>query len=259
MPLSGKPGPGVAVPAAVRRLAGGRQIRPVWLNQAGGLTVEAGDGQDRCFIKWSAAGDFSAEAARMAWAAPFAPVPRVLGCGRDDDGWWLVTAPLPGLSAVARRWKAEPATAVTAIGAGLRALHDTLPAASCPFSWQARERLSRAGHLDPGSWHPVHRQLSVAEALAIAADPPPADGAPVVCHGDACAPNTLIGDDGRWTGHVDLARLGVADRWADIAVASWSVGWNYGPGWERALLDAYGTGPDPERTRYYRLLYDLAD
>ena len=85
MPLSGKPGPGVAVPAAVRRLAGGRQIRPVWLNQAGGLTVEAGDGQDRCFIKWSAAGDFSAEEARMEWAAPFAPVPRVLG--RDDDGW----------------------------------------------------------------------------------------------------------------------------------------------------------------------------
>mgnify|MGYP001469496996 CR=1 FL=1 len=25
-----------------------------------------------------------------------------------------------------------------------------------------------------------------------------------------------------------------------------------------SLLDAYGAGPDPERTRYYRLLWDLS-
>ena len=31
----------------------------------------------------------------------------------------------------------------------------------------------------------------------------------------------------------------------------------YGPGWERALLDAYGVAPDDERTRYSRLLHDL--
>jgi hypothetical protein len=41
------------------------------------------------------------------------------------------------------------------------------------------------------------------------------------------------------------------------AVATWSSEWNYGPGWDRLLLDAYGIAPDPDRTRYYRLLYDL--
>ena len=79
----------------------------------------------------------------------------------------------------------------------------------------------------------------------------------MVCHGDACAPNTLIGDDGRWSSHVDLGALGVGDRWADIAIATWSTQWNYGPGWERALLDAYGIEPDPERTAWYRLLWDM--
>jgi kanamycin kinase len=79
----------------------------------------------------------------------------------------------------------------------------------------------------------------------------------VVCHGDACAPNTLIGADGRWSAHVDLGALGVADRWADLAVATWSARWNYGPDWEQPLLDAYGVAADPERTAYYRLLYDL--
>jgi kanamycin kinase len=49
-----------------------------------------------------------------------------------------------------------------------------------------------------------------------------------------------------------------AARWADIAVATWSAEWNYGPGWEPLLLDAYGVQPDPERTRYYRLLWDLS-
>jgi aminoglycoside phosphotransferase len=43
----------------------------------------------------------------------------------------------------------------------------------------------------------------------------------------------------------------------DLAVATWSVDWNYGPQWESLLLSAYGIDPDPDRTRYYRLLWDL--
>lgn len=104
--------------------------------------------------------------------------------------------------------------------------------------------------------HPDHRHLSVSRALDLLAEIPPADEL-VVCHGDSCAPNTLLTDDGRWSGHVDLGALGVADRWADLAVATWSVTWNYGPAWEATLLSAYGVAPDPDRTRYYRLLYDL--
>jgi kanamycin kinase len=79
----------------------------------------------------------------------------------------------------------------------------------------------------------------------------------VVCHGDACVPNTLLHDDGTFAAHVDLGSLGVADRWADLAVAAWSTKWNYGPGYDRALYDAYGIAPDPERISYYRLLWDL--
>jgi len=64
---------------------------------------------------------------------------------------------------------------------------------------------------------------------------PPVDRL-VVCHGDACCPNTLLGPDGRWVAHVDLGQLGTADRWADLAVATWSTAWNYGPGWEPTLV-----------------------
>jgi kanamycin kinase len=108
----------------------------------------------------------------------------------------------------------------------------------------------------PLRWHPDHQALAVADALRILDDIPPVDRL-VVCHGDSCAPNTLIGPDGECSGHVDLGALGVADRWADLAVATWSTTWNYGSGWERPLLDAYGIEPDPDRMRYYRLLWDL--
>ena len=40
-------------------------------------------------------------------------------------------------------------------------------------------------------------------------------------------------------------------------LATWSTTWNYGPGWEDFLLDAYGVDPDAHRMRYYRLLWDL--
>ena len=258
--------PGAAVPAPVASLAAGRTLSLVWANEAGGLTFELGEGSSRRFIKWAPAGaplDLAGEAARLAWARRYHAVPRVLDQGIDEEGAWLVTAALPGENAVSARWLAEPALAVRAIGEGLRALHDALPVETCPFSWSTGDRLADARRqaaarlLDRAAWHECHQAFSTREALAIAAGVPPIDRL-VVCHGDACAPNTLISGDGRWCGHVDLGLLGTADRWADLAVATWSTEWNYGPGWERLLLDAYGAGPDAERTRYYRLLWDLS-
>lgn len=79
----------------------------------------------------------------------------------------------------------------------------------------------------------------------------------MLCHGGTCAPNTLLAEDGRWSGHVDLGLLGAVDPRADLAVATWSAEWDYGPGWGSLFLDAYGVRPDPDRTRYYRLLWDL--
>jgi aminoglycoside phosphotransferase len=256
----------VSVPERVAELAGGDPVRPVWVNEGGGITFEVGSGPRRRFVKWSQASsgvDLTPEAARLAWAVGWIRVPRLLSWGADETESWLVTAPLAGEMAVTDRWKAEPATAVRAIGEGLRALHDTLPVAECPFSWSIEERVAtahrraEAGELDPADWHTDIRPLGVHEALRRLADPPPIDEL-VVCHGDMCAPNTLIGDDGRASGHVDLVELGVADRWADLAIATWSLNWNYGPDWEEPLLDAYGIAPDPDRTFYYRLLWTLS-
>lgn len=252
----------VAVPPVVARLAGADAVRAVWRNELGGLTFELTGASERRFVKWLPAGapaDLTAEAVRIAWAAPFTPVPRVLDAGSDDDGSWLVTAALDGTSAVDPRWAARPEVAVRALGEGLRALHDRLPVEGCPFTWDVRDRLTRAltgGREDPATWHPDHAHVTLPDARARLADVPDPDRL-VVCHGDPCVPNTLLDGSGRWSAHVDLGTLGVADRWADLAVATWSTQWNYGPGLDGLLLDAYGIDPDLERTAYYRLLWDL--
>ena len=232
----------VAVPEPVRALARGATLTPVWRNDYGGLTFGTDDGR---YIKHgprNAESTFAGEAARLAWAAPFARVPVVLEVGGDETHEWMATAALPGSSAVDRRWITDAATAVRAVGEGLRALHDTLPVEACPFDWGVPGRIANA----------AGRGIRVPDALR---DPPPIDRL-VVCHGDACCPNTLVGEDGRWSGHVDLGTLGVADRWADIAVASMSTAWNYGQGWEDALIEAYGVEPDRERLSYYRDLWN---
>lgn len=203
-----------ALPAIVARFAVGRPVRAVWVNELGGVTfrVDSGMGAGCEFIKVARRGtaDFANEARRLRWAAPYLAVPRVLGVGVDGDWAWLHTDALPGLSAVHPRWRASPQVAVPALGAGLRTLHDSLPVHSCPFDWSTASRLAKLA--------PARR--------AELGDSPPVDRL-VVCHGDACSPNTILDDTGRCCGHVDFGNLGVADRWADLAVATLSLQWNF--------------------------------
>jgi kanamycin kinase len=232
----------VEVPARVRALARGAALVPVWRNDYGGLTFRTDDGRYVKHGPRNAESSFAGEAERLEWAAGHTSVPRVLEAGADDTHEWMVTAALAGASAVDPAWRAHPAVAVRAVGEGLRALHDALPVEDCPFDWGVTARIANA----------EGRGIRVPDALR---EPPPIDRL-VVCHGDACCPNTLIGDDGRWTAHVDLGTLGLGDRWADIAVASMSTTWNYGEGWEDALIEAYGVEPDRERLSYYRDLWN---
>lgn len=225
----------VPVPDVVAGLAGSARVTPVWRNELGGVTFRL-DGARTRYVKWSTAIDLTAEARRLVWARRWVRVPKLLARGRD--GTWLLTEAIDGRSAVDPRWCAEPVAAAFAIGRALRMLHDALPVAGCPFDWGVAHRLAVAG---------------VGAGIG---ESPPIDRL-VVCHGDACAPNTLLREEGVPAGHVDLGSLGLADRWADLAVAAWSTEWNYGPGYEETVYRGYGVAPDAERIAYYRRLWEL--
>ncbi|GAA4714074.1 kanamycin kinase [Promicromonospora umidemergens] len=263
----------VTVPDVVREIAGDALITPAWSNELGGLTfridpVDSLDGtapgtawRHATFVKWAPRTERAAaegvdlvdEAARLQWAERYTPVPHVLEVGADEDAEWLATTAIEASSAVDPRWLADPETAARAIGAGLRALHDALPVDECPWTWSIGDRIAVA-ETRAARGHPADGWSLEARARLL--DAPDHDRL-VVCHGDACAPNTLLADDGSWAAHVDLGALGIADRWADLAVATYSLGWNYGPGHDHLVYEAYGIDEDPDRVAYYRLLWDL--
>ena len=245
--ISGPPSADHPVPPAVRAAAGPAEIEGIWQNALGGVTYRIGSGEQIRFAKWSpgcppeAEGDLKTEAQRMTWAGKFIRVPEVLSCEEQADGQLLITAALHGHRAASSLGKSDPARSAHAVGHGLRQMHDALPIGACPFDWDLESRIQ---HL------PADQQ---AEFL---------DNAPeldlVVCHGDACLPNTIITDDHEFSAHVDLGMLGLADRWADLAIAAWSTEWNYGPGFEQYVYAGYGIEPDERKISFYRRVWDAA-
>lgn len=264
--LAGTPPADTPVPVVLQRSLqelglGAARLSPVWRNGAGGLTFSVASGGLAApidfYAKWNpdAAGEsLTQEAERLAWIHGRHPAPAVLDLIVEGPEEVLLTRALPGESAVAPRWKAGPDLALRALGTGLRRLHDLDPR-ECPFDWGVGHRL-RAAVRPTG--RPTGRPVSPASASP---DPQPPEDPPnldrlVVCQGDPCAPNTLLAADGTFLAHVDLGRLGVADRWADLAVMSMSLAWNF-PGYDEAVFwNAYRIEPEAHRIEYYRRLWD---
>lgn len=225
---------GLEVPRIVHALAGGSAPELVWRNQLDGLTFRIG----HRYLKWSPRStgiDLERERVRLEWISLRHPAPRVVDYGSDHAAQWLLTEGLPGSPAIGDEWRARRPEAIRAIAAGLRAIHavrvDDFPPEWTQQVWVGRQPASL------GTRPPIHT--------------------PVLVHGDACAPNTLISQDGAWTGNVDFGDLAVGDRWADLAVASMSLDWNFGEGHQAEFFDAYGIAPDGDRIRYYRSLWHL--
>jgi len=87
----------------------------------------------------------------------------------------------------------------------------------------------------------------------------------VLSHGDFCLPNIFI-NEGRFSGFVDIGRMGIADRYQDIALCCRSLHHNFSgiysgksyPGYdEKMFFDALGIEPDYDKIRYYILLDEL--
>ncbi len=78
----------------------------------------------------------------------------------------------------------------------------------------------------------------------------------VVCHGDLCLPNILV--DGSSVGFVDLGRLGVADRHADLALLLESARQSF-PGMpaRSGVEERYPWAVDDERLEFYLRLDPL--
>jgi kanamycin kinase len=257
----------VQIPAQIARYVSGWHRELVWessgsLARTWCLTGPAGEQR---YLKSAPADSevpLRGEAVRMRWARRNRlPVPEVVAACAAGQAEWLLTEALPGRSGVARELLADPKALVPVLAEGLRRFHQA-PVGECSFPFGIEVALAevgrrvRAGLVTTADLHAEHAYLSPAAALDELERSRPDSEDLVVCHGDYCLPNVLI-SGGAATGFVDLGRLGVADRWLDIALGSWSATWNLGPGWEDLFFASYGVARDDRRIAFYRLLYDV--
>lgn len=221
----------------------------VWTNPLGGRTLRLAAGGQVRYLKVAPTTVPpshlpDSEAERLAWVGDVLPVPPVQGSGRDRALSWLLTGALPGRPASDRSWRFGPEHLVHALGRGMRDFHDRLAGrvAGCPWRWDIAHRLANGRH---------------GERAAQLAATAPVEDDPVVAHGDFCAPNILLTDDGEVSGYVDLGKLGVADRAADLGTMQWSLEYNGHGELCGDLLTAYGWQGDPARVQWYRDFYTL--
>ncbi|MGW5054881.1 aminoglycoside 3'-phosphotransferase [Actinokineospora sp. NPDC004072] len=190
---------------------------------------------------------------RLRWLDGRVPVAEVVACADA----WLVLADVqaPSLQAA----PVDPAATGAAMGRTLRALH-AIPVAGCPFdagrdaAIAAARRNVAAGRVDPEDFDADHAGCTPEELLDRLVRLRPAAEDAVVAHGDFTPANVLIRPDGSCV-LIDLARLGRADRYRDIALAERELAADDA---FDAFLDAYGlTSIDPHRMYWYRLLDEL--
>lgn len=220
----------VAVPAGlVEQVAGYRWARDR-VGESGGAVYRLFDkaGAPDLYLKHggAVADDIVDEMVRLRWLMGKVPVPHLVGFVLTEDGAWLLTTALAGETAwqLLDRAPEEGERVVDALAALLRDLH-TIPVAACPFDsgidrrvWLARNRID-AGQVDEDDFDDVRAGWSAEQVWDALQRHLPLVPDPVVTHGDFSLDNILL-HDGRVTGCIDLGRVGVADRYQDLAILS---------------------------------------
>ncbi|WP_323014025.1 APH(3') family aminoglycoside O-phosphotransferase [Devosia sp.] len=238
-----------------QRVTLGKSGADVWRIDMGGGNV--------VFLKTGPAqalSELPGEAERLEWLAHMGlRAPRLVELVQTATRHWLLMTQVPGQDLTHETGRPEELCRMMA--QGLRRLH-ALDPRHCPFDQSVSRQLAagaarvEAGLVDEDDFDARHRGWSAAEVLAWVEANRPSEAELVVTHGDACLPN-LMADGGRFSGIIDCGRLGLADRWQDLALACRSIMFNCGEAYVAPFLQAYGAAWDPVKYRFYNALDEL--
>lgn len=258
------------MPPRVRELFEGRPYRMDRMGMSGSRVLLF---EDRV-LKIQPAGEEAENEYRiLKWLEGSQTVPTVLACGEKGGLSYLMMSRMRGKVSCDEGYLKDPEALLRILTEGLRTLW-SMDAAGCPCDNTLDRKLRRAkynveaGLVDMDNVEPEtfsEKGFRDPEELWewLNANRPKEEV--VVSHGDYCLPN-IFGEEGRFSGFIDLGRMGKADKWQDIALCYRSLRDNYagvygGPVHEKAdpalLFWHLGIEPDWEKIRYYILLDEL--
>lgn len=203
-------------------------------------------------------GELADEVERLRWLQQVnLPAPIVLAELTENHHHWVLMTALPGQD-LASANTLSAAQTIDILATALRTLHQ-IPLAQCPFDHPLQQRIGlarervRAGLVDETDFDDERLGRSAEDVLAELLSTQPNTHDLVVAHGDACLPN-FMAQGGRFSGFIDCGRLGISDRYQDLALAARSIGRNLGLEWVKPFFERYGIEPDEQRMRFYCLL-----
>jgi aminoglycoside 3'-phosphotransferase-1 len=209
------------------------------------------------------ADDIGDEMARLRWLGGHLPAPAVLHFTRTPDEAWLLMTAVEGKTAyrILEEYPERRIEVVSALARFLRRIH-AIPANECPFNSDHAYRLAHArARIDAGEvdeddfdeeregWTAEQVWDAMQALLPFAPDP-------VVTHGDYSLDNLLV-EDGEVVGSIDVGRLGIADRYQDLAIA-WNCLGEFGASLQERFLEQYGLQEvDRSKLQFHLLLDEL--
>lgn len=215
------------------------------------------------FLKSEPVGPFAeltAEIARLNWLTRMGfKAPRVVEALEADGRHWLLMPAVPGEDLT--HYTDRPADFVRIYAQGLKRIH-ALDPRQCPFNHNIEARLAagklraEAGLVDETDFDDQRAGWTGQQVLDWLHANRPAEGAQIVTHGDASAPN-IMALDGRFSALVDCGRLGTADVWQDLALACRSIIHNIGRDHLEPFLAAYGAEWDEAKYEFYCTMDEL--
>lgn len=254
--------PRLDIPAAWRQdLAGyGWSAQSIGASGAGVFRLEA-PGKTDLFVKTERLTplcELPDEGPRLAWLGERdIPCPRRLAEAEHDGRHWLMMSAIPG-AVLSSSADLAPGQVVDIAADALRRLHG-LEHADCPFDHRAERRIAlarkrvEAGLIDEGDFDEERAGQTAADLFAELPPLCPKREDLVVTHGDATLEN-LLADRGTFSGFIDCARAGVADRHQDLALATRSIRDHFGDSLVERFVAGYGIIPDPDSMAFYLLL-----
>lgn len=256
----------IAVPASLSAAVIGYQWARDTVGESGGAVYRlyGKTGAPDLFLKHgrsAIAGDVTDEMVRLRWLAGHIPVPAVKGFVATPDEAWLLMTAVPGQTAY-QRLAAHPDTRIAivdALATFLRRFH-AIPLSACPFTSdhayrlaRARERLD-AGLIDEDDFDEARHGWTARQVWEATQRLLPIPSDPVVTHGDFSLDNILMRDC-EVVGCIDPGRVGIADRYQDVAILWNSLG-AFDASLQDRLLAQYGIAEADDRRLEFHLLLD---